>query len=61
MRELLAHARRKHVTVIAEGIESAAQHAMLLELGCEYGQGYAFGKPEAAEHVAMTIEVARAE
>ncbi|MFN3580943.1 MAG: EAL domain-containing protein [Pseudomonas sp.] len=31
--------------VIAEGVESAAQHERLLELGCEYFQGYLFGRP----------------
>jgi len=31
--------------VIAEGVETQAQHAVLARLGCEYFQGYLFGHP----------------
>jgi EAL domain-containing protein (putative c-di-GMP-specific phosphodiesterase class I) len=31
--------------VVAEGVEQPSQRDMLLELGCEYGQGYLFGVP----------------
>jgi EAL domain-containing protein (putative c-di-GMP-specific phosphodiesterase class I) len=31
--------------VVAEGIENAAQAARLVDLGCEYGQGYLFAAP----------------
>ncbi|MEL7089751.1 MAG: EAL domain-containing protein, partial [Planctomycetota bacterium] len=33
------------VKVVAEGIETAEQHELLIELGCEFGQGYLFSKP----------------
>jgi len=33
------------MTVIAEGIETKDQQAILRELNCEYGQGYLFSKP----------------
>jgi diguanylate cyclase (GGDEF)-like protein len=33
---------------VAEGIESQVQREFLLRAGCEVGQGYLFGKPEAA-------------
>jgi diguanylate cyclase (GGDEF)-like protein len=39
----LSHELRK--TVVAEGIETEAQAQMLRECGCEFGQGYFFGKP----------------
>lgn len=38
-------ARRLGIPVIAEGIETEEQHAMLCGLKCEYGQGYLFGRP----------------
>jgi len=36
-------------TVIAEGIETPAQMAQLLALGCELGQGYLLARPLSAE------------
>lgn len=34
------------VTVVAEGVETSAQHLMLVSLGCQVGQGYFHGEPE---------------
>ena len=31
--------------VVGEGVETVAQHALLQMLGCEFGQGYLFGRP----------------
>ena len=39
--------------LVAEGIETDAQRARLLELGCEVGQGYWFGKPVSAQEFAQ--------
>jgi diguanylate cyclase (GGDEF)-like protein len=35
-----------NLTLIAEGVESAAQLAQLRSLGCEYAQGYYFARPQ---------------
>jgi EAL domain-containing protein (putative c-di-GMP-specific phosphodiesterase class I) len=37
------------LTVVAEGVETAAQHGALRELGCHYGQGFLYGRPAPAE------------
>lgn len=37
--------------VVAEGIESKNVRDELLQLGCEYGQGWYFGKPSALEKI----------
>lgn len=40
----LAHALGKQV--VAEGVETRAQRDHLVALGCDFGQGYLFGRPE---------------
>ncbi|MBO6519634.1 MAG: EAL domain-containing protein [Rhodospirillales bacterium] len=37
------------MNIVAEGIETDAQQAKLQELGCHYGQGYYFAKPQSAK------------
>jgi diguanylate cyclase (GGDEF)-like protein len=39
------------LSVVAEGIETAGQTATLLSMHCQFGQGYFFSKPLAAEDV----------
>jgi diguanylate cyclase (GGDEF)-like protein/PAS domain S-box-containing protein len=46
---VLALARALGLEVVAEGIESDAQHAALLGLGCTTGQGFLFGRPVPAD------------
>jgi EAL domain-containing protein (putative c-di-GMP-specific phosphodiesterase class I) len=33
------------VKVVAEGVETPEQEARLLEFGCDFGQGYLYGRP----------------
>lgn len=41
------------IEVVAEGVETAAQHRVVRELGCRYGQGYWYARPDAAFHPAL--------
>jgi diguanylate cyclase (GGDEF)-like protein/PAS domain S-box-containing protein len=45
---IIALCRGLGIRVVAEGIEEAAQCALLLTLGCQEGQGYLFAKPMSA-------------
>jgi EAL domain-containing protein (putative c-di-GMP-specific phosphodiesterase class I) len=45
LRSIIAMARGLDRQLIAEGIESETDIAELLQLGCEFGQGYLFGQP----------------
>lgn len=48
---ILAH--KMKLRVIAEGIETVRQLERLIELGCEYGQGYFFSQPMEAKGALM--------
>jgi EAL domain-containing protein (putative c-di-GMP-specific phosphodiesterase class I) len=41
--------------VVAEGVETAAQLAELLALGCDYAQGFRFGRPVPAEGLGQAL------
>ncbi len=45
-----------NLDLIAEGIESEAQCATLMELGCQYAQGYLFSKPVSAVIAATLLK-----
>jgi diguanylate cyclase (GGDEF)-like protein/PAS domain S-box-containing protein len=42
---VLALAHNLHMSVVAEGVETLEQHAILRRLGCPYMQGYLFSRP----------------
>jgi len=49
---VLGLGRSLRIDVIAEGIETRAQHSRLIGLGCKYGQGFLYAKPMDAGGVA---------
>lgn len=53
-------ARRLGLTVVAEGVETAEQLALLRELGCDRAQGYLLGEPMDAETAATWLAAHRA-
>src|SRR6185437_12944587 len=45
VRSIVGLARKVGFGVVAEGVETAAQHERLRELGCGYGQGFFYARP----------------
>lgn len=41
------------MNVVAEGVETGAAREKLLELGCDFGQGWHFGRPAALQDLAI--------
>jgi EAL domain-containing protein (putative c-di-GMP-specific phosphodiesterase class I) len=46
---IIAMAHKLGMKVIAEGIETQEQLALLTSAGCDYGQGYWFSRPVPAD------------
>ena len=46
---IIVMAHKLGIKVIAEGIETEEQRALLTSVGCDYGQGYLFARPMTAE------------
>ncbi|MCG7536399.1 EAL domain-containing protein [Pseudoalteromonas sp. OOF1S-7] len=42
---MIMMAHQLGLKVIAEGIETATQHELLKQAGCDFGQGYFYAKP----------------
>jgi EAL domain-containing protein (putative c-di-GMP-specific phosphodiesterase class I) len=63
VRAIIALARSLEMEVVAEGIQQEKQCEILLDLGCEYGQGFYFAQPvdtrTALEMVRMRQPLAR--
>jgi len=55
VQSVLALAKALHLDVTAEGIETQAQRAALLTLGCERGQGYLFARPVPATEMSLLL------
>jgi EAL domain-containing protein (putative c-di-GMP-specific phosphodiesterase class I) len=51
VRAVVTLAHNLGMQVIAEGVEDVEQLARLWELGCDYGQGFLFRRPAAAEEL----------
>jgi EAL domain-containing protein (putative c-di-GMP-specific phosphodiesterase class I) len=47
--------RAAGVMVLAEGIETAADHERMRRLGCQFGQGWHFGRPMPADALAARL------
>jgi ammonium transporter, Amt family len=53
---IMALAHAMELGVVAEGIETREQYSILQEMGCEFGQGYYFARPEPAEVAARFFQ-----
>ncbi len=53
---VISIAKSKKIKTIAEGIENKEQEDILRKAGCDYGQGYLYGKPMPAEQLEELME-----
>jgi EAL domain-containing protein (putative c-di-GMP-specific phosphodiesterase class I) len=58
---VLALAKNLDLAVVAEGVETSAQLAVLLQLQCPYLQGYLFSRPQPATELVELVETHSAE
>jgi diguanylate cyclase len=56
---VLTLAKGRGLRVIAEGIETTAQHTQLLTMGCRHGQGFLFSRPLDADRVPAWLQAPR--
>ncbi|TPE55372.1 transporter substrate-binding domain-containing protein [Maribrevibacterium harenarium] len=52
----IAMAHELGMKVVAEGVETTAQHQILLELGCDYSQGWLYSKAQPKHMVTIALE-----
>lgn len=53
---VISIAKSKKIKTIAEGIENTEQEEILRKAGCDYGQGYLYGKPMPAQQLEDLME-----
>jgi EAL domain-containing protein (putative c-di-GMP-specific phosphodiesterase class I) len=52
---ILLMARGLGLVAVAEGVETEEQYGFLKDRGCEFGQGYLFGRPQSAAHITALL------
>ncbi|WP_116474346.1 putative bifunctional diguanylate cyclase/phosphodiesterase [Zobellella maritima] len=57
LQPLIALCQLQGIRVVAEGVENQAQADMLTAAGCDYLQGYWFGKPKFLDELSQTTNV----
>ena len=57
VKAIMAMARSMEIEVTAEGIEEVRQSEHLLAYGCQWGQGYLFGRPMPAEELEQLLRL----
>src|SRR5690606_11952594 len=57
VRAVINLGRSLGIKVVAEGIETEAQERRLMELKCDFGQGFLFSRAVAARHVPALIDL----
>jgi diguanylate cyclase (GGDEF)-like protein len=55
LKTIISLAKNLKKELIAEGIETEAQLALLRRLGCDYGQGYLFARPQTADNIEKAL------
>ena len=55
VQSVVALAKTLNLSVVGEGIESPAQAAQLLALGCDRGQGFLFARPQPADAITVLL------
>ena len=53
---IVALSKSLNIDVVAEGVETKELEALLLDMGCRYGQGYLYSRPIAFEHAMQLIQ-----
>ena len=56
---ILAMSHSLKLPVVAEGVETQEQLAWLREQGCDFAQGYLFGRPAPASEMSTWIQPIR--